>query len=141
MCTAVSVCPPGLKCAHSGSELCTAGEVSEEMHWARLGVLGCFWRCAWSQSVHGGILGVCTGPRDTPKVLGVCTGVEGSGMPASVSVHEGSANVQAGVKGQSWFMRVPQGAGRARPTRKATCAGARGRWCPCGARLTRALLP
>lgn len=82
------------------------------------------------------ILGVCPGPRDTHKVREVCARGWGSGMPASVSVHEGSANVQAEGKGRICFMRVPQGAGRARPTLAATCAGARRRWCPRSARLT-----
>ena len=57
-------------------------------------------------------------------------------MPASVSVHQGSVRVQAGVKSQAWVTRVPQGEGV--PTafgllRVRHQDGAR------GARLTRAL--
>ena len=67
-----------------------------------LGWVKCAWLflevCMELKCAHR-ILGVCTGPRYTQRLLGVCARTECSGMPASVSVHEGSANVQAGVKG------------------------------------------
>ena len=116
VCTQGERRPPGLKCVHSGRELCTT--VSGEVHRAREEPLAVSGGVLGGQGTHAGFWG--RAPRRSVS----------SGMPASVSVHQGLARVQAGVKGQARVTRVLQGAGSAHCVRTAAGEGAPPGWCP-----------